>query len=260
MLYSDYARPTAKGINVTIDITDQKGIDITSLVQVKVYQESQGDTDNGLTDRQLTTRLINKCVNSTENFLRSKCTPLNGKLGSLQSWVIICQREAYQYAPHTSQIIGTTATTGRYSGRCEDDEICVNRFGSGAASVSGYQIAMCVKKSTFDSTMYGSGRSDSQQAIDQVLNNNANGMYALSSDSDGSTAMEVNTFDIDTWIDGILADTKEGAVRSKKCTHCTELNSSPFAPETNALRVEASLMTAGTAAATAVVWLAVFSG
>ena len=119
---------------------------------------------------------------------------------------------------------------------------------------------MCVKKSTFDSTMYGSGNNQSRQAIDAVLHKNANRVYMVTSESDTSTAAEVDILDIDSWIDGIMEETKEGAVRSKKCTHCMDLTSNPLAPGTDSLKMEASLMTVGVAAATAVLWVAILSG
>ena len=76
--------------------------------------------------------------------------------------------------------------------------------------------------------------------------------YAMLTGVDRRTPMEVDTFNVSAGPSGDDLD------QSKKCRDCLELGTDPLAPDTESLKAQVRLLTAG--AATGVLWLALMSG
>ena len=145
------------------------------------------------------------------------------------------------------------------TGFCHLDEVCMNGLGPGSAQTQGRQWASCVQKSIFDGTMYGKG-SQTKEDVQTILDDasRSKSAYMVISDSDGSRAREADVFDLSSWIgDNMDGD---GNVRENKCHNCTSLTSERLAPDTKALKAEATLLSAGAAAGTMILWLGIMSG
>ena len=88
--------------------------------------------------------------------------------------------------------------------------------------------------------------------------------YAVLSKADKSTAIEVDTFDVDAWVDGGLVNEEKSSLgasgQRKKCRDCFDLETAVLGPKTDGLEVQAKLLTAGQLAVGGFLWLAVMSG
>ena len=69
---------------------------------------------------------------------------------------------------------------------------------------------------------------------------------------DGTTPLEVDTFDVET------LNATGNAVQSKKCRDCLELKTDTFGPDIDGLKAEVTLLTTGAIAG--ILWLVVLSG
>ena len=85
---------------------------------------------------------------------------------------------------------------------------------------------------------------------------NLDSVYGVVSQTDATTPIEVDTFNVDTWATGLVAAT--GGVHTKKCRECMNIKTDALEPKTDSLKVEATLLTAGGAAG--ILWLALMSG
>ena len=211
-----------------------------------------------LSTRQGTlSRPVNDCPGMAE-FRESFCTPELDKAGSLQRYTIVC-RETFAMVNgvetavkndlyHTyAAIIGapprSRQQTSRRDGHCDRDEICVDGLGI-EASMRGKRMASCVHTEYFIN--YISWGNDRQQDLD--LEGKMASMVV--SQEDGTTPIEVDTLEAD-------AETA-GAVQTSRCRDCVDLKTDFFEANTNNLRFQTKLLTAGAMAG--VLWLAIASG
>ena len=252
IIYRDAASTNSTpAINATI--LDNGGQDITSSFQIMLYHPQVTPiTNNSLSNRQATlSRPINVC--SAGAFYESFCTPEHNKAGSLQSYIIICNvvvpvfdtAEDGEIAVHIGFIPNQAIESRLRNGHCAKNEICVPGLGAGI-SRSGRRMASCVSTQFF--VKYINSGNNGQQGFD------LGGMSAsmVVGQLDGTTPMEVDTFEID-------AETNTGRTMQKKtCRDCMELKSGQFGSETEALKVETTLLTTGAMAG--VLWLAILSG
>ena len=237
---------------IRLDVTDHNNIDITPNFQIMVYQEPQLPQVNNFTNDPMIPRdfwhgcrPMTFCYDST--FVESHCTPQPDMSGSLQSYSILCAQLRDHPSPWSGAYVQPSFVHRRRTGSCDSDEVCITSFGART------QWASCVKKSFFDSTMYGPGESESKQRINRALEKGRfKGAYMVTSQNDGTTPTEVDTFNIDTW-------SVVGQKQSQKCRDCMDLQAKRFAPNMNALRAEARLLTTGAAAA-GMLWLALIAG
>ena len=133
------------------------------------------------------------------------------------------------------------------AGSCDDDEICVN----GLYRRTGYSaVARCVKQEDFRILADDSGDSNVQlgNRMASVVLSREDASRPLGAGSMGAAYAE----------SGQVLTREEMELQSQTCQDCFELNTPRLAEETDKLKVEASLVTAGAVAG--VVWLAVLSG
>ena len=247
-------------INATI--FDHAGHDITLSFQIRLYYPeafAHNVANYSLSNRQVTlSRPLNECPGLGE-FRESFCTPGPDRAGSLQRYTIVC-RDTFVTIDDVevpvqndlrltyAAIIGGASTsrqeTNRRDGHCHKDEICVPGLGI-EASTSGKRMASCVRTEYFIKYINW-GNNNRQQGL------NLEGKMAsmVVSQQDETTPIEVDTFAADT--------ETAGAVQRNRCRDCVELETDPFEANTNNLRFQTKLLTAGTMAG--VLWLAIASG
>ena len=218
-----------------------------------VYQQSKIFSNTSLVDRFISARQMTDCGNSSFTFITSSCTPDKGIRASLRRYSIVCSQPVNYVSP--DGVIGIVLIPIRQGGLCERDEVCVNGLGPGSARAQRRQWANCVKKSLFDETIYETS-SDTSQDIQTVLDDRTSNAYMVMSDMGGSTAREVHTYDITSWVDGYVDP--EGNVKENRCQDCMSLKTERFAKNTKALKAEATLLTGGVAAG--ILWLGFLSG
>ena len=115
-------------------------------------------------------------------------------------------------------------------------------------------MASCVQKWAFDEyTLDGDGQ---VRGMLEAAIFNVKRTYAVMSKVDTRTPFEVDTYDIDAWVHGSRIEA--GALQSKKCRDCMDLVTDAFEPKTDALKIEAILLTTGAAAG--ILWLAFMLG
>ena len=231
----------------------------------------------GLHDRQLSkVTYINDCL-PFDAFKESRCTPQFDTPGSLQTWIKTCYRFATQY---DSQEIpsGSSMTQYRRGGHCAFEEVCVNTFGSTVAGKQGPLIAMCVAKSDFfplDRQKSGLKRlldavleamkgpsSPKQAKVDGTDSSGGSGRSSSATVSvsqvDGQTPIEADTLKLAAWNGADGQAQEAGPLQSHKCRDCTDLEVAKIAPDTDHLKLEAKMLTAGAMAG--ILWIAVMSG
>ncbi len=252
--------------NTPIDVTikDHAGQNITSSFQIMLYYSPETSTNittnKNLSNRQVTaSRPLNECP-GTAVFIRSYCTPEHDKPGSLQRYTIVCVHSTviindHEFPTENSLWLGFANAVGavpvhRYTttqrdGHCNDDEICVPGLGK-ERSRSGKVMASCVGTEYF--VKYINWGENQRQSLD--LEGKTASMVV--SRLDGTTPVEVDTFEADT------ETTIGGAVQTRRCRDCMELQTDRFAADTEGLKLGTRLLTAGAMAG--VLWLAIGSG
>ena len=167
----------------------------------------------------------------------------------MQRYVIYCRPRAAPQNWYDTEGRGLThlpPVMGE-QGSCDPDEICLN----GLWRVTRYSaVARCVKKDDFRvMTGGGGGESDVQlgNRMASVVLSREDGSIPMSADFLGAAYAESGT----TYGDSMKTN-------SRSCSDCSELALQKTAPDTNSLKVEASVMTAG--AMVGVVWLSLLSG
>ena len=195
-------------------------------------------------------RPINICPGSF--FVESRCTPQHDTPGSLQTYSITCAEYIEHRDPNSGELQQSNLVHRHRTGYCEMTEVCMTSFGVHWPIPHPRRYANCVGKSLFDGTMYGPGDGESKMRINVALQRGEyQSAYLVISQSDGTTPTEVDTFNIDTWLE-------DGETRSQKCRDCMDLQTSAIAPDLKALKAEARLLTTGAAAG--ILWLALMSG
>ena len=267
-----------------ISITDHVGVDITPSFQVMLYSGTlpSNVSGKGLHDRQMgRVTYVNECL-PHDAFKESKCTPQHREPGSLQSWTKSC----YKFVTHyDNQGIPSGSSLIQYqrSGHCRIDEICVNTFSAPIAGKQGPQIAMCVAKSSFEPPLDRS-KSGLKRLLDAVLETirgpptpsklskvdssdvsggSGNGKSSSSasiavSQVDGETPIEADTLELAAWNGNEGEISGAGGPQSHKCRDCTDLEVAKLPSDTEHLKLEASMLTAGAMAG--ILWIAVMSG
>lgn len=187
-------------------------------------------------------------------------------VGSMQSYLVFCREtgsetgtrnQSFEDKPAAYRVPRPTAE----SGRCRQNEICVNGQDPGWLGTS---VALCVAKDRFNIMT---------EAVDDGLRRaflkNREGMEmgglfanAVFSDEEGATPVKVQEMDLafEKGSSGISASPSSSAASAKtqKCRDCFELIARDLTAETNLLLADVTVV--GTAAAAGILWLAVLSG
>ena len=243
-------------VNALARVKNHNGADVSSSFKVMVYQQKAPSTQisniteqNNLNDRQVGTdivRPINTCP-SNETFIESKCTPQDDKESSLQAYSYTCRKVVEHWSVMTGEYLGRRPAYRTRQGHCEPIEMCVDGFAPNS-------IASCVHTSLFDDYMI-----DKDGQIKGMLSGkifDVETAYAVVSKMDKSTPMGVDSLRIGAWMESsVLA---KGSVQSKKCRNCVELETDKLRPDTDSLKVEATLLSTGAVAG--ILWLALSSG
>ena len=223
-----------------------------------LYREPKVMAGSNLTGRQVSlSRAITWCPVPATAFIRSYCDPETWVLGTLQRYTVVCESSPIIWMDDQ----GNTATRPGHiverSAHCEDDEICITTYRRTAE-------ANCVKTIYFTrmmgtwsgvvspSDLVGTtAEDDTQNALAFDLNDLSASMIV--SDRNGSTPIEVDTFQAEA---GVSGDVKSTQV--KKCRDCLDLETEKFRPDTDFLKTDVRLLTTG--AAVGIFWLAIMSG
>ena len=116
------------------------------------------------------------------------------------------------------------------------------------------QIASCVHNSLFDDYMM-----DKDGMIKGMLHGtlfDVQKAYAVISNEEKSAAIPSKKLDIGAW--NSAARRGKGTVQRKSCMNCLDLETDLLRPNTDSLRVEATLMSTGAVAG--ILWLAMGAG
>ena len=250
--------PTAKsksGINATI--LDHGGHDISSSFQIMLYAPPTTTSNNSLSNRQLILpRPVNFCRAGT--FVMSFCTPQDHKAGSLQSYTTVCGTYEIGMQENSRSNYDIDDAPSIHwshnfrSGHCAADEICVDGFGEQEfgepQSGSGSRTAMasCVRTEYFIKYINWGKNEQGDLALEGTSAN------LVASQLDLQTPMEVDTFKIDADISNHTSGTE------KKFRDCMKLRTDRFGPDTEGLKIETTLLSAGAMAG--ILWIALLSG
>ena len=180
---------------------------------------------NSLNDRTVTARNIDDCRD--QKFVESHCIRPEGKPHGLQSWSITCSNQAGVDLPPRT-------------GYCNADEVCINSVPSTRSLGEARLMAKCISQHSFNRIASGESIDSSldEEGILEAWDSMMMGMVV--SMTDGSTPMEVDTFDIEAGIN------PDGTARqSKTCRDCMDLQTDKFAAGTKLLDVQTKLMSAG---------------
>lgn len=169
----------------------------------------------------------------------------------MQAWDMSCFTPRDHFDPKTKQYNPRFPSFIQRVGRCDDDEVCVNGLGRGGGSRYGqHSVASCVKTQYFTRMVSNAGKSAGERH--SIVDLEKKRVQMVVSKTDGSTPLEVDTFDVQA------LDAMGNTVQSKKCRDCKQLKSDPLEPQTDGLKVEATLLTTGAVAG--ILWLAILSG
>ena len=132
---------------------------------------------------------------------------------------------------------------------CTPIEICVNGL-LGSDGVS--QMASCVSKEYFVDLAQSTGADARGGAVNLI------GMMAsvVVSQTDATTPLGVGDIEVDSGVSATAGST----MKRRTCRDCFELSTRRFAPETDFLRTEATVVGTGSLAVTGILWMAVLSG
>ena len=241
-------------MNASALIRDSRGADITSSFQVKVYRQAPRTTisniteENNLSNRQTmqVLRLIDSCYGN-ETFIESHCTPNNDDEATMQAYVYTCRKTVDHWSAGTGQYLGRLPAYRTRQGSCEPMELCMDGFGD-------KQMASCVHTSIFDDYMM-----DKDGMVKGMLNGEIFDVakaWAAMSKSDKKTPLKSKTLGIGAWNSASRGG--KGNVQSKKCRNCADLETDVLRPDTDSLRLEATLMS--TSAIGGILWLALGAG
>ena len=241
--------PTTPGINVTI--TNNKSLDITSSFQTRLWIQPKIVAPSNLTGRGWGgSRIISRCSSSTGIFRFSHCNHDADIEGSMQRYTVYCREPTPQINWYDGDLpngmVHAPPTVGE-QGSCYPDEICIN----GLWRRTGYSaVARCVKQDDFKILLGGGGESDVQlgNRMASVVLSREDGSRPLGAGSMGAAYAE----------SGQVMTREEMSDMDQMCHNCFELATQKSTPDTDSLKVEASLATAG--AVLGVMWLAVLSG
>lgn len=89
-----------------------------------------------------------------------------------------------------------------------------------------------------------------------MLEGPAKSAYMVMSDLNGANTIDADAFEVMSWIDTMIEE--DGNMKESKCRDCMNLGADSFADNTKALKVQATLLTAGATAG--IFWLSVLSG
>ena len=213
------------------------------------------------------TRAINNCRSLTATFVHSHCIHSAGRHDSMQPYLVFCREEA-GYQPHSRPRLSggqppPTPAAPRIprptaeSGRCAQDEICVNGQAPGGW---GNSMAWCVGKDDFVQVQDGSRRAIFGGAAEMGWRGWI--ASAVVSDVEGRTPIRVPEIDVafGGGGSGVVANlTSESAgVKTQTCRDCFELITGELVSKTDQFSTDVKV--AGTVAAAGVLWLAILSG
>ena len=223
--------------------------------QAQTLLSSNNTTNSTLHDRQTSFgRLINSCPPG-QIFLESHCLAEAGVQGSVQKYVYTCR----QIFNRNTAVAGarTSATFPRYrirEGHCDAMEICLDVVSAQKPSVA---TASCNRVEIFE---------EWQLTKDGVFKPMVDGevfrplmsMYGVLSQTDESTPVEADSLEVDAWSRaGEGSSTGSGSqVQSQKCRDCVDIQLDKLNPQTDSLKIEATLMNGiSTAAVGGMLWL-----
>ena len=243
------------GINATI--LDHGGHDISSSFQIMLYAPPATTSNNSLSNRRaILPRPINFCRAGT--FVMSFCTPQDNKAGSLQSYTVVCGTYEIGMPENSSSEYDIDDAPSIHwshrfrSGHCAADEICVDGFGEQEFAEphqglgSRTAMASCVRTEYFIKYINWGKHEQENLALEGTSAN------IVASQLDLQTPMEVDTFKIDADISNHTSGTE------KKCRDCMKLRTERFGPDTEGLKIETTLLSAGAMAG--ILWIALLSG
>ena len=201
------------------------------------------ETINGR--RTVISRPINDCRTENAYFRSSHCTPEDSKYLGMQSWVISCHLPYNITDPLTTQSTTIWVAANR-NGYCDEQETCVDTLELNAYDQMA-NMARCVSQEDYVFVNRTISTTSSYPTI-SLADKRANVML---SKSDGKTPLEVDTFDVKAGTVGTMG-------QRNRCRDCVDLRTDVFAPDTDILKTETRLLTAGAAAG--ILWLTFMSG
>ena len=236
-------------------IRDHNGVDISSSFPVKVYYHSPSTQtinkteENNLVDRQVSTSVISVIDSCYENetFIESHCTPQDDQESPLQAYSYTCRGMIHHWHSITNQYMGRRPVYRTRSGHCEPAHVCVDGFGT-------KQIASCVHTSLFDDYMIDKDGNVKGMLAGEIFD--VVKAFAVLSSQDKNTLIGTDSMSIDAWHN--TAALAKGAVQTAKCRDCADLETGLLQPNTDSLKVQATLMS--TSAVAGIVWLALSAG
>lgn len=125
--------------------------------------------------------------------------------------------------------------------------MCVDGFGP-------EQIASCVYTGLFDDFLIDKDGNIKGMMHGEVFD--VAKAHAILSKSDKKTLIETESMSVEAWGDSVAL--AKGAVQTKTCRHCADLETDVLPLNTDSLRVEATLMSTGAIAG--IIWLALSTG
>lgn len=250
--------------NTTVLIRDSNGVDITSSFQIKVYNPSSAkqitnmSESSQLNERQTggvmneVVKVINRCPRENMTFIESHCNPHDEEYPpgqpSMQAFMYVCEKVVDLWRYSTGEYLGRGPVQEHFKGECQPTEFCVDRFGD-------KQIASCVHTSLFDDFQF-----EKDGTIKGMLNQEifdvGQAWAAISNKDPENAAVTARKLRIGAWNSASMA--MKGKMQSKSCVNCMELETDLLKPDTDSLRLEATLMSAG--AIGGILWLALGAG
>ena len=237
-----------------------------------VYHDPKVVAGGNLTNRQTPpSRAITTCPVPGTAFLHSYCDPETWAFGTIQRYTIVCEGDIGEWWTETAERfgVGLTATEANRAMRrpsiiqrtafCRLDEICIT-------TMRHTSEANCVSIVYFNQIM--SSWNGAQSALEMVntmvqgdtrhtLNFDLGGTSAsvIMSDTNGTTPIEVDTFDVQAGTSGQAAPAEK---QTTKCRDCIDLETDKFKPSTDFLKTDVRLLHTGALAG--ILWLAIMSG
>ena len=246
--------------NTSALIRDSNGVDITSTFQVKIYNPPPPHSITNISDKnQLNTRqpingmtqvvkVINRCPNENHTFVESHCTPHENTDMPFQAFVYTC-RKIVDHWGMSGNYMGQIPAYQSFHDVCQPSELCVDGFGD-------KQVASCVHTALFDDYMI-----DKDGIVKGMLHGeifDVGKAWAVIMSKDKMAPLKAKKLGMDTW--SSREDLMKPGRQRKSCAYCAELETDQLQPNVDSLRLEATLMSAGTIAAGGILWLAMGAG
>ena len=194
--------------------------------------------------------------------IRSECDHSAGIPGSLQSYTYYCKKYTRRPGSMNAGMKDSWGSFGQIEsgkGTCEEDEICVNDWGSGNKNGQ-VEVAWCVNVRVFVTWGVESSADSRDKNVGVVLEGAR--LSAVASGVDEKTPLTMQAMDVEGGVygpDGTgLVGADGTAVQSSQCENCVELETQQFAKGTDLLRLDARVSTVG-AMVGGVLWLAVLA-